>query len=370
MTNKELNALPRDAHHPYGMSKWSPLFACPCFDGKGASKNTEAGTKYHALFADTLQGYLRGEDLNANVDEGEEDYLKKGTLLACLRVIEKYIAGVPGAKVYVEKAVETWLGIYGRADVIVTAPGKLTVVDFKTFYNPGRDHTPQLAGYAIGALKTLGLGENWTGEITLATVYGDAQDKDTEKHVDDAFLVEADDRICDVIGDREAGEAKPVQCNWCDLCAHASSCEALKAVVKTVVEAPAVASIPDKWATLSSAQKAQAMVLAECVTKWADAVKASAKASALEGEEIEDVENGIRYALVERKGRKTPRAVDFLKLALDRGIPVETVAEKLSITATNAVAVLRGAGVSKKDAEDAVARISDVGEGTSALLRK
>ena len=372
MTNKELKALSRDDHHPYGMSKWSPLFACPCFDGKGASKNTEAGTKYHALFAETLQGYLNGKDLTAQVDalEGEEDHLRKGTILACLRVIEKYIAGVPNAKAYVEKAVETWLGIYGRADLIVTAPGKLVIVDFKTFYNPGRDHSPQLAGYAIGALKTLGLGETRTGEITLATVYGDALDKDTEKHVDDAFLVEADGRISDIIDDRGAGEAKPVQCNWCDLCAHASSCEALKAVVKTVTDVPAVASIPDRWATLSSAEKAQAMVLAECVTKWADAVKASAKASAMDGEAIEDGANGIRYALVKRAGRKMPRVTAFLALARKRGIPLENVVGVFALTASNAVAVLVNSGVKKKDAQDLVAQLSDVGEESYALLRK
>lgn len=371
---KELENLPKDAHHPFGMSTWSPRFKCPCWDGKqGESKNAQTGTECHALFAETLSKYLATGNagfISKRLDEDGLDYLEKGALMACLRVIAKYLAGVNGAKAYVEKPVETFFGIWGRADLIITAPGKLTVVDFKTFYNPGRDHFPQLAGYAIGALCTLGLGEEFAGTITLATVYGDNPDKDVEREVSHEELSEFDSRAVEITEDRHAGDAKPVQCNWCELCAHAPACPALRKVAVAVTVKEHLRSIPENWASLTPEKKAQSLVLAEVVTKWADAVKAVAKESALNGEVIADEANGIHYALVNRAGRKTPRTRDFLAVATGRRIPLSACLDKLTITATNAVAVFKEAGMKKKEADELVASISDIGEGTTALLRR
>jgi hypothetical protein len=167
----------------------------------------------------------------------------------------------------------------------------------------------------------------------------------------------------------DRGEAQPTQCNWCELCANAATCPAFKAVAEAVAK-PALANVTEQWETLPTERKAQMLVLAETVCKWAEAVREKAKADLMSGTFIADLVNGIEYSLRNVSGCKTPRTADACKLLMGLGVSADEIRGELSMSAASLKKLLKGAGLKGKAIDEALEAVCDVGAGFVQMVRK
>jgi hypothetical protein len=355
-------------HHPRGMSRWPAVLACGCFKGKGESADANYGTEMHGELAKVLTvfketGALPPADSDASFHLAGV-YRAAAMIRDCL-----YLQGVQPSNLHIEERVTLEDGVFGTADVWYgDARGCLYVWDFKTFYNPGRDYTAQLAGYALAICQQRedGGGKPYN-EVCLRTVYGDNPSV-SEVYYTLCELQCIHGTVMVVFDMADRGEAQPTQCNWCELCANAATCPAFKAVAETVTK-PIYASIPAQWETLPIEIKAQMLVLAETVVKWADAVREKAKADLMSGAVIEDEANGIRYCLRTVSGRKTPRTADACKMLMGKGVSADDIRGELTMSATSVKKLLKSAGLKGKAIEEALASVCDVSAGSVQMVR-
>ncbi len=356
-------------HHPRGMSQWPAKIACACFTGKGDSKDASIGTEMHARLAELLTE-LKETGALPPCDPGES-YHGAGVYRAAAIIRDSMIANnVRQEELHIEERVTTEDGIFGTADAWVwgRSTNTLIVWDFKTFRNPGRDYTAQLAGYALAICQQRELnGGVPPAEVSLRVLYGDSKDVDmqTLSLYEMQSLCESAMAAFDAA---DKGEAMPTQCNWCELCAHAATCPAFRAVAETVTK-PIYASIPEQWATLPAESKAQMLVLAETVCKWADAVREKAKADLMGGATIEDDENGIRYCLRSVSSSKTPRTADACKMLMGKGVSADEIRAELTMSATSVKKLLKGAGLKGKAIEEALTSVCDASAGSVQMVR-
>ena len=367
--NDETKETKQAPHHPRGMSKWSAILECPCFESAGESADSTVGTKCHALFADALRGYKESRKIPTEEEISALPMHEAGALRGARQVIEHYWGNAP--------RIETPIGIldtdiYGTPDYFALTERGCVVVDFKTFYNPGRDYFPQLEGYALGVLKVAYPFEKWDSlQAELVVIYGDKPDATEHCRVKFSDLKARFESAMRAFDVKEAGIGKPHQCNWCELCANRATCPEVTAVVKTVAEGELLHA-PERWADLPVQRRAQMLVLAEAVSKWADTVRGLAKEDAMNGVAIQDVENGIAFKLRESRGRLTPRIDELWRNCQRLGISADDFREALSCSSTNAVKLIqtKGQGVkTKRQAEEIVRACSDVGKGSVSLVR-
>ncbi|MGN0885703.1 MAG: DUF2800 domain-containing protein [Candidatus Spyradenecus sp.] len=357
----------KPAHHPRSMSRWPAILACPCYEGKDYSADASKGTDVHAKLADWLTTY-KTEGKLPTVDTAELDLFEAGAWRCAQYVVDRMKAdGAEPGDLHVEELVKIEeSGIYGRPDAWwIDWEGYIVVFDFKTFYNPGRDYFPQLAGYAVAIGQGL---EDKTGVCTVIG-YGDhaeVLDELTNLEACRATYAEA----MDCFGAREAGNAEPMQSNWCDLCKHAATCKACVAIAERVTEDQTLANAPAQWDALTTERRAQMMVLAETVEKWAAAVREKAKETLMAGGEIADAENGIAYGLIEMRGRKKPRTADACRMLKSRGATDEALRAVLTVSATDVKAILKGLGVKGKAADALVDSVCDFGTPSVSMKRK
>lgn len=361
-------------HHPRGMSRWPAVLTCPTFEGKGGNANAELGTEKHRALAAMLEHLKKEGELLLRDDSA--DFFDAGvrrvaeTIRDCL-----IINHLPPLALHIEERVQLDDGVFGTADVWYESGASkiLWVWDFKTFRNPGRDYTAQLAGYALAIyqmrkrqLEVFTHGEQFLPEqFVLRTAYGDSRGVDTV-----SLSLEELQRIhADAMTAFSTGGA-PRQCNWCELCAKAPTCPAFRAIAEAVTEensAPAQAIA--QWTSLPQEYKAQLLVLAETVVKWADAVREKAKADLLGGGTIEDAANGISYKLQQRAGRKVPRTADACRMLTAQGVSTDAIRKELSLAASSVKALLKGVGIRGKAAESLLESVCDASAGSATMVR-
>lgn len=359
-------------HHEFGMSRWPALLDCQCFESAGENKNTEMGTNWHWWFAHYL-------DMFCAEGKGEmpEELYSRGAYIAARQVVEevKAFGGDPD-KIKIEQRVTISTGgmlngVFGTADAYYYEPEnkRLYVWDFKTFYNPARDYTAQLMGYAYAIASSEKAGWEREDTVHIGVCYGDTPSKN---HTDTVTLAEMCDvyqAVCGAYAAIRDWKAEPTQCGWCELCKHKAVCPAFGAVAKRVTSNPDLAFVREQWADLTIERKAQLGVIAETVSKWVDGVREAMKADLLNGGKIEDEANGIRYILRSSSGRKTPRPLDAWQMLVNNGVETSAIKGKLSISASAVKDLLKTVGVKGKAADALVADVSDIGSGSVSMVR-
>lgn len=357
-------------HHEFGMSKWPALLDCACFEGVEGNKDAEFGTGKHELFAHFLEQFKAGGEC----DE-PEDLHSRGAYVAAKQIIDA-IKGFDGdmSCLHIEERVEIThgmlKGVFGTADAYYCDDsGRVYVWDFKTFYNPSRDYTSQLVGYAFAVAEKVHYALTRESTIYIGICYGDQPSKNHTEvlTLDDVF--EEMHKVHKVKADLRDGKAQPVQCGWCELCKHKSVCPAFKAVAMSVMSTPDLAFAIESWGDLPVERKAQLGVIAEAVSKWVDGVREAMKNDLLAGGKIEDAANGIKYVLRHTSGRKTPRTVDAWTMLTSRGVDGNAIKEKLSISASAVKDLLKTVGIKGKAADALVEDVSNVGNGSVAMVR-
>lgn len=357
-------------HHEFGMSRWPALLDCACFEGIENNKDADFGTGKHEMFAHFLEQFKQGVEC----DE-PEDLHSRGAYVAAKQIVET-IKGFDGdmSCLHIEERVDIThgllKGVFGTADAYYADDeGRVFVWDFKTFYNPSRDYTAQLVGYAFAVAEKVHYALTRESTIYIGICYGDHPSKNHTEPltVDDVF--NEMHNIYKVHADIRDGKARPTQCGWCELCKNKASCFAFREVAKSVMNKPDLVGVVEKWSDLTIERKAQLGVIAEAVSKWVDGVREAMKADLLAGGNIEDKANGIKYVLRHTSGRKTPRPVDAWAMLTSRGVDSNAIKEKLSISASAVKDLLKSVGVKGKAADALVEDVSNIGNGSVAMVR-
>jgi len=356
------------AHHPFGPSRWPALLECPHWEGKPTSPDAERGTALHELFARALLGEETGEP----EDLFEEHVLRLAEKYRAMHLEEKGDLSEAEKRLLVEHSVRLdqpmgeMSDIFGRVDcAFMTKGAVLHVIDLKMAENPERDYLPQLIAYASGIAVSCAFDPV---EIVFHVAYADSGKKlERRMPADEVWCryEELFERI-QVIASGEKGEAN--QCGWCALCAKQASCPATEAVAKAVTDR--LADAPGRWAEFAPARKAQLCVIAEAVVKWGEAVKAVAAEDARNGNPIEDPENGIFYALQERKGRLV---VEDVQTAWDLLKPHLTAGEYrgcLSVNQTALKSALKKKGMKAAEANAMLERCGTRLPPTTVFVRR
>ncbi len=357
-----------EAHHERGMSRWPAILACGCFEGGQGGADADFGTEKHAQLAQLLL-HLRN---NGHLPPRESDgFFDAGVYRAAETIRDSLIANnVTADALHIEDRVTLEDGVFGTADIwFEDENDRLFVWDFKTFRNPGRDYTAQLAGYALAICQTEEAnGRTPRHEIHLRTLYGDSAMIDSTM-LDLYELQQIRDEVMTAFDKAAQGTAQPTQCNWCELCAHKAGCQAYAAIAEAVTSTPALADSVQHWDVLTSQEKAQRLLLAEAVTKWAEGVRAAGKADLASGKTICDEANGILFKLRAVAGRKTPRMAEACRRLIGLGVQPDAIRERLKFGATDIKDLLKTVGLKGKAAEAILEEVCDLGAGSTQLVR-
>ena len=336
------------AHHPHGMSRWPAVLACPCFEGKDGGADAELGTGVHAFLATLLEA-LRLHGRLPEVEPEGLSFHEAGAWRAARWVAETLEEEVVSPRALrVEERVSLFDAarkehVFGTADCLWVHGQTVTVVDFKTFYNPGRDHIAQLAGYGYAAACA---SRTEVTHIRCVVAYGD------HALIEPRALTKAEaGELCAQALAAFGSGGEPRQCAWCELCARCAACRACVATVSRVATVDAVERVAETWAGLASTRKAQLLVVAEFAGKWAEAVRSAAKADLERGEAIADPEHGIAYALRETRARLRLDCDALWQAAKARGVSAQAFRGCLRPDAAEAKRVLREAGLAAKAAD-------------------
>lgn len=357
----------REKHHAYGPSKWPALLECPCFEGRPATADTQCGTDLHALFESVLRGEYDGEPKDAmeyHVVNAALDFLRTAKPVDGFHIEETVKLPAPPQNGPDDE-------IFGRLDLGWIQDGEtvdLHIVDLKMAENPDRDPRAQELGYAFGLARSAATPLE-PERIILHTVYADTGDVTQDVIWADEAWKEYEAnyvRIANIV--HGLVPAKPRQCGWCTLCAHHESCQAPRAVAETVAEG-ALADAPEHWAEFTSARKAQLCALADTVAKWAGAIKALAGDDAKAGQAIEDPENGIYYAVQERKGRLDLDTQTAWEAVKDR-LTADGFKACLSVAASKLKDALKAVGMKAKEADALLESAGTRGPSTLVFVRK
>lgn len=353
-------------HHPHGMSRWPAVLACPCFEGRESSADAALGTKVHAFLA-WLLTELKERGRLPEVDTASLSIHEAGALRAARWVADTLREEMVWPRALsIEERVTVFDAahketVFGTADCLWVHGSTVTVVDFKTFWNPGRDYLPQLAGYGYGAACA---SKTEVTHIRCVVAYGD------HAGVDEQVITKEDAaRICARALTAFGGSCEPKQCAWCELCTKFSGCPACVRTALPLAEPEGKKKLAESWSGLTSLRKAQLLVLAEFAGKWAEAVRESAKADLLAGEVLEDPENGISYVLRSTRGRLKLDCDALWAAAKERGVTKEAFKSCLKPDATEAKKALRAAGLTAKAADDLLETCGSRGAGSQTLVR-
>jgi hypothetical protein len=205
-------------------------------------------------------------------------------------------------------------------------------------------------------------------EVSVRVLYGDSKEVDMQA----LSLYEIQciaEKAMAAFDAADNGKAQPSQCNWCELCANAATCPAYRAVAEAVASRQDLATVTEHWDSLTPAEMAQSLALAETVSKWADAVKGKAKETLQAGRTIADADHGISYTLRTSKGRTVPYTANACKMLIGHGVSPDAIREKLTIGAQACKELLRSVGVKGKAATELVESVSEIGPGTVSMVR-
>lgn len=388
-----MNAPAPLTHHPYGPSRWPALAACPRFSGKPASADAEYGTRIHGFLAGLLTGWKDGlplENAEPTLQNSHERgaYRAAQTIVSTLKaasltradLLIEHCCAFPCKPSKMPAGLHSLAGIFGTADAAAydEVQRLLYIFDFKTFYDPDRDYTAQILGYAAALGLTIAerRGEPPKGVIPIV-LYGEgflAKIQYPERFWTEVLSALAP--IASTIAQLEARHPQPIPekpTAWCSLCEHYTTCRApleearQASVAATVV--PRAEDLPGAFAALPPAKAAQLLALAERVAKWADAVKSAAKQAALDGLTIADDAADLRYALKTRAGRKVIRVLDLWQEAYKAGVTKEEYLSALTLSSAAATELLRAHGLTAKEARELIAANADTTPGSLTLER-
>lgn len=353
-------------HHPHGMSRWPAVLECPCFEGRKSSADAALGTKVHAFLA-WLLTELKERGRLPEVEVESLSIHEAGALRAARWVADTLREELTSPRALrVEERVTVFDSVrkeqvFGTADCLWVHGSTVTVLDFKTFWNPGRDYIAQLAGYGYGAACA---SKTEVTHIRCVVAYGD------HAGVDEQVITKEDAaRICARALAAFGGSCEPKQCAWCELCSKFSGCPACVRTILPLGEPTGKKLLAEAWPRLPSSRKAQLLVLAEFAIKWSEAVRESAKADLLMGEVLEDPENGISYVLRSTRGRLKLDCDALWAAAKERGVTKEAFKACLKPDATEAKKALRAAGLTAKAADDLLETCGSRGAGSQTLAR-
>ena len=342
------------------------MLACPCFAGRESSEDAALGTKVHAFLA-WLLTELKERGRLPEVDTDALSFHECGALRAARWVADTLREEMTSPHALrIEERVTVFDAarkeqVFGTADCLWVHGSTVTVVDFKTFWNPGRDYLPQLAGYGYGAACA---SKTDVTHIRCVVAYGD------HNGVDEQVITKEDAaRICERALVAFGGACEPRQCAWCELCTKFSGCPACVRTALPLAEPEGKKKLAESWSGLTSVRKAQLLVLAEFAGKWAEAVRESAKADLLMGEVLEDAENGISYVLRSTRGRLKLDCDALWAAAKAKGVQAAAFRACLKPDATEAKKVLRAAGLTAKAADEVLESCGVRGSGSQTLVR-
>lgn len=233
-------------HHKMGMSKWSPWAVCPCYDSVSHSAAAVLGSKKHEQLHSLLTG--GGVELDAL------DAHDRAVRWAADEIFKD--APLPISEETVEiKGVDHMLdGIYGTCDayyiqhLVVDALPEvvkvLHVYDFKALSNApgsGKDHWPQLMGYAIAIASGMEGGADMGMKCVLHLLHGGTFYHETKE----ATIKECVEICSDIVMRRKyASDDYATASPWCRTCGHAGECNAVRGTMAMTQTANGIDSMP------------------------------------------------------------------------------------------------------------------------------
>lgn len=356
------------AHHPFGPSRWPALLDCSQYEGKASSADAERGTALHKLFARVLVG----EEVEEPRDRFEANVVKLATQYRLMHLEDKGDLAIGERALLVETLV--WLDvpmgpvsdIHGWVDcAFMDRNHVLHVIDLKSAENPERDYLPQLIAYASGIVTSTDFDPV---AVCFHLAYADSGREVTVQMPADEVWCRYEE-LYESIQDIASGKRKPPrQCGWCSLCSKYESCPAPRAIAETV--SATLSDAPERWPEFSPARKAQLCVLAEAVSKWAEAIRSQAAADAKAGLVIQDEAHGIFYAVQERKGRFVIPDVQAAWDILKKHLSAEGYRACLSVNQTELKNALKQAGVKLSEANALVERCGTRLPSTTVFVRR
>lgn len=345
-------------HAKHSPSKYPALLACPCFESKPPSVDTHKGTDVHSK----LESFLQELKSNGNLDNIDTSTLDcfEWSAYHLAQFVQQVCPDLNSLMIE-EKIVlddDTW----GWCDVAWYDADEIIVIDFKTFKNISRTYEAQLAGYVFGLAKTYPL----ASKASLITWYGDNTHTITRATINE--VVELVNSVRKVI---MSEYKKPTCCGWCDLCKHNGECPAFKALAVSVTEEKTQELASEvSWKLLSAEKKVSALLIAEKVEKWAKAIKDLAKADLEAGAVIADDSLQVSYVLTNVRGKLVPNTAKACAMLVEQGVPVNTIKERLTISATDIKALLKDKGYKGKALDELIEAVSERGAGSSKMEKK
>lgn len=286
-------------HHSEGMSRWTSFNECPRYTGKqSTSYAAEFGTRSHAA----LEALVKGEP----VPPCSPEELEAATWAA--DYIREFVGD--SAEVHSETLVTigeghgVLSGIFGTCDIWFVLDGQLYVCDFKSIGFTGKDHTPQLMGYAIGIADGI--------ELKTRTVVGMILHGGSRYVSRTEFDLDEAERECAelISRHRTATDLDASPCSCCQYCGH-YPCAKVTAELATVEK---------RWAVKSLAEM---MNLAKMAESFAKAVTADVRRVLEAGGTVFDPETGTRYELADRAGAAPLVDVEGLAMLMTGQVGME-----------------------------------------------
>jgi len=273
----------REHHSTLSPSSFPMLAKCPCFKAGEPGEAAQSGTRQHKYLETLLKGdavVSFKDTIKSEVEQAEwaADFIRLHT--GDNRLIEERLSLIDDEFEEIT---------FGTLDVVCMANraqgDKLVVMDYKS----GEDHgyLPQMAVYARMAMIRFAV-----ESCEVYELYGRRQyPKKYDLNISDT------DFIFDIIAATKNPEKRPCLNEFCKWCSSQGKCpQTVGAITKVATEyepGGEIATLPiatvKTWHAsqiTDPGQMSMVLTVAEYIGKWADTVKAHAKAAALKGMEI------------------------------------------------------------------------------------
>lgn len=292
----------RPKHHPMGPSRWPMLACCACYEGKTTSADAVEGTNAHALLSEMISG---GE-LKTECD----GFIHGSVEWAYSEIVRDHANAAACTPLQSEVVVKNETPEYdGTADVFFAHAGGIEVYDFKSLSDGEHNYWPQLCGYALAIANALEI--NFTTPIGLHVLHGKARHHErcavTVKDLRDvARRVESQYKAS--LG----GTVKPEACEWCQLCARQTTCEACKEQSQDVVAVAAgdkfdVELYRDVTALDDPSKACRLLQMVKQAKQWCKAVEDRCRELAEQGPLTDGT---VTYALKPKRGQLVVTDID------------------------------------------------------------
>jgi hypothetical protein len=202
---------------PIRHSSLPKLAECPCFEGKPGEAGPAAARG--TLLDLAMRELLAGGEMPAGVT-GEDAAAVEWAVAAVEELAD-------GAKIFSAdadcKVTTPGMEHLGTADAII--PDRLLVVDLKS--GKVRNYREQVAAYALGLME-----EYFAGRWTCVLLFCDAR----RMVVHEFSYEEAAELVGGILKAASDPAKKPVLCDYCNWCAHSTSCPARVEAVEQTLE--------------------------------------------------------------------------------------------------------------------------------------